>query len=183
MGFLNRQHVAEATTSAKIVKWDEQAGAFTYSKRVGTEFKQMPVTEPFAIDIWQTQHGWETWVESNGSRSRQVVLASVNQPVPPKPDGKPMAIYCVPVGSRELGGRRDLIVKGKEPTAAFCDLYDTIAAAVAKITAEHGEVVAVPIVEVAVKATDDFGNAPVFDIIEWDNRPQTWGPTIVKFDA
>jgi hypothetical protein len=182
MSFLNRDHVAVASTN-NTAKWDEQQEAIVFSKR--TEhggWHDAPVTQPFAMDIWTAQHGWEWWPEINGSKTRLTSLGSVSAPCPARPnEPKAKQLYSVPIYSHELGGRRDLVVKGKAATEALCDLFDDIAV-VAK-EAQASGVLIVPVIEATTAATAEFGVAPVFSVSDWTERPPLWGTAIVDFSG
>jgi hypothetical protein len=175
---LNRQHVSTSTT-AKTVKWDEQATALVFSRPVaGGGFADALIIQPFAMDIWQCQIGWEWWAEDTGGKSRHVALAPVNQKAPSKPDDKAREIYSVPLYSKELGGRRDFIVKGKNATDALCDLFEELEKD-AK-TFEQNRTYLLPIIKTTTKETD-FATAPVFNIVDWVERPPSCGVVMVSF--
>jgi hypothetical protein len=172
MVYLNRNHVTEK--AGNIVQWTEAAGSFTFSKNEQGVWRAVSVTQPFAMDVWTAQHGFELWVGDDGRKSREVVLVSVSEPLPAKPDGKLTCIYSVRVYSAEMGGQRDLVVKHKAPTDAFCDFFDSI-------VADHPDNATVPIVRVTSKISD-FGTAPVFDIQTWKPRPAHWVKPTVSFN-
>jgi hypothetical protein len=174
LSFLNRDHVTVAQT--KTVRWDESQGAFTTSQRIDGKFQPVPLTESFALDIHTAQHGYEQWQENGGDkRTRAVTLAPVSRALPAKPTGKSTCIYCMSAYSAEMGGQRELIINGKEPTEAICDLFDEVH----ELLADLDELV-VPIIEVSANATE-FGNAPVFRIVDWAQRPDAWIKPSVSF--
>jgi len=174
MSFLNRDHVTVAQT--KTVRWDESQGAFTTSQRSDGKFQPVPVTEPFALDIHTAQHGYEQW-QDNGDhkRSRVVSLAPVSKALPAKPTGKATCVYCINVYSAEMGGQRELVINGKAPTEALCDVFDEVHEKVADL-----DELVVPIIEVSTNATE-FGNAPEFRIVDWAQRPDAWAKPTVSF--
>lgn len=170
---LNRAHFAEPTV-AHTVRWNEGEGAFTHSKNINREWVQVPLTEPFAIDVWLARHGYEVWID----KTRTDCLASVSDPMPAQPStGKATAIYSVPVYSREIGnGGAELIVKGKVATECLADLFDAIAD---DFTDAHPQI---PVVTVRVEDSD-FGVKPIFELDDVVARPATWRKPIVSFDS
>jgi hypothetical protein len=162
--------------SLKPVQWDFNLGAFTTSQRVGNEWQQVPVAQPFALDFWLAQHGYEVWTDSNGKKERKTSMASVSGPMPEEPSGKTTRLYTVPVWSGELGGQRELVIKGEAITAAFADLFDEIEAKLDGV-----DDVPVPIVSVSSKDTVEYGKAPVFNLDDWELRPNNWPKPIVSF--
>lgn len=187
MSFLNRNHLTEAAPGT--VTWTEAKGAFTYSAKIGSDWLQVPVMKPFAMDVWTAQHGYEFWLEVGGKRSRQSYLVSVSKKlcdaseVPGLAnDDKVTCIYSVPVYSVELGGRRDLIIKGSTASRAFCDLFDELEVLNDEAGGFKASHFPVPIIEVDSEATD-FGSAPVFKISDWlALRPVKWSKPTVSFD-
>jgi hypothetical protein len=168
---LNRAHCAE-TTAIHAVKWNESQGAFTHSKNVNSDWIQVPLVEPFAIDVWMARHGFEVWTDNK----RTEHLAPVSSDMPAKPsEGKPIPIYSVPVYSKEIGGQGGmLIVKGKVATDALCDLFDLIGN---DLTDEHPQI---PVVHVQTEDSD-FGVKPTFSLTDIVARPVIWARPIVTF--
>lgn len=175
MAFLNRQHVSAAPTLGPV-QWDEPLGRFAYKKPGGGRgepWVPVPLVSEFIMDVWTAKHGFEAWKDNTPT----TVLASVSRPLPTPPEGKATALYSVPINSKDIGGWRDLIIKGKSPTEAFCDLFDEVA--------EHlsiDDVAAMPVISV-VTETGDFGSTPKFTIENWIARPLTMAPAIVDFQS
>jgi hypothetical protein len=174
MSLISRTHIDPSTT--KALKWDADAACFVTSQRVGNDFKQTPVTQPFALDCWRAQHGYEQWLGDDGARTRHTALAPVSSPLPAKPDGKATAIYSIPVYSAELGGERELIIRGEAVVAALSDLFDVIEQTIANIADKR-----VPVVSVETVSTDSFGQAPKFNVDGAMPRPAKWPAPIVTF--
>jgi hypothetical protein len=178
MSILRRDHVSVATSN-NTIKWDDAAGSLAFSKRVGNTFADAPAKEPVAVDIWTTLVGWEWWAEIGTTKSRQTALVPASTTIPARPGDKAREIYSIPLYSREIGGRRDFIVKGKNQTEALCDLFDSIDE-IAKTAEAAGDLV-VPVIKVGTRETDDFGTAPVFEVLEWVARPNGWPRPVVSF--
>jgi hypothetical protein len=171
MGILNRNHVAETRIITRTVNWDETKGTFTiWNKATGT----VPVVTPFAVDVWLAQHGYELWTKAaDGRTNRSVMLASVTAPLPVKPEGNAVPIYQVPVASQELGNAH-LVIKGKNATGAFCDLFESLENDLTDSSPQ------VPVVSVSV-SNSDFGLLPTFEIVDVVARPAEWLKAIVSF--
>ena len=157
----------------QTVTWNQSAGVFTTRQRVNGHFEQVPVEEAFALDYHLARHGYESWDGKDDARERKLVMASVSADLPEQPDKHWKPLYTVPVWSSELGGQRELVVKGEAATAAFADLFDVIEGNIKGI-----DELVVPVVSVS-KATTDFGLAPLFEIADWAPRPDKWPVPIV----
>lgn len=177
MSFLNRSHIV-ASSTVPVIKWDRETSAFVFQTppRGGGAWINSPVTQPFALDIWRLQHGFDHWVHGVHLGT---VLTSVSDPVPTSPEPKAKAIFSVPVYSAEFGGRRDLMITDKNTSDALDALLDEIAkkAKAVQVTGTFD----VPVVEVTTTTTADFGTAPVFGVFDWTKRPPAWGQVIVVF--
>ena len=108
------------------VRWDQQSGEFLTRFKVGNEWQDRPVTEPFAIDVWMAQHGYEGWFDIDGKRTRKTVLASISDDLPHDPGEGYKPLYVVPINNRAIG-TRELTLKGVEVTNSFVDLAQTFA--------------------------------------------------------
>ncbi len=161
------------TPTVQAVTWNQSAGEFTTSQRVNGNFEQMSVKDSFALDYHLARHGYETWNGQDERRERKLCMAAVSAPLPAQPDKTWKPLYTVPVWSTELGGQRELVIKGEAVTAAFADLFDAIEATVKGI-----DEAVVPMVSVS-SVMGDFGTAPVFEIEDWIPRPEKWGTPIV----
>lgn len=163
-----------AKPSLQSVTWDAQQGCFVTSQRVNGTFEPTPVDENFILDWYQAEHGYEWWLEKDGKRERQRLMCSVAEPLPEPPDSKAVPLYTVPIRSRELGGARELVIKGEAVTAAYADLFDQIEQTMAGV-----DELAVP--EIRVDAIEgEYGPAPKFEIADWSNRPMHWGKPKVR---
>jgi hypothetical protein len=163
------------TTTIQTVTWNYQTGCFSTSQRVNGRFEPTPVCQPFALDYHMARHGYEAWIDEGGTRQRKLAMASVSDSMPAQHDSTWKPLYAVPVWSVELGGQRELVVKGEAVTSAFADLFDEIESNVADL-----DELVLPIV--AVHTTEsEFGIAPVFQITDWELRPVKWPTPIVRF--
>jgi hypothetical protein len=168
---VNRTHAVAPVT--KQVKWDLEQGVFVTEKPIDRQFKWVPVTD-FAMDIWLAQHGWEIWTKAGDKMQRQVIMASVSDDLPPQPEGgKPL--YTVPVHGNDLGGMRELTIKGIEVTASFVKLLTDFQESFGDV-----DEMMLPVIEVGCKETD-YGLAPVFNVENMIQRPDHWKPAIVSF--
>lgn len=170
---LNRNHVADISTNNKLVTWETDC--FVRSEKSPTGFVKTALIEPFALDVWTAQHGFEVWSEADGKRTRKTILAPVSEPLPAKPEGG-VAIYLIAIYSTEIGiNRHDLLVKGAVTTEAVCDLFDLLAPEMINKTPK------VPVVIYTIVPTD-LGCRPVFEIAAIDLRPARWGKPTVSFN-
>jgi hypothetical protein len=92
-------------------------GNFVYPvKQARGGFADKPLADPFAIDIWRMQAGWQWFVKAEG---RQTLLAPLGQPIAERPCEEAQSIYQVPIYSPELDGRADLVLDTKPATQSF----------------------------------------------------------------
>lgn len=173
MSLINKAHVS-AATSIPTVKWNNNR--FMFSRLIDHGFCDVGLLEAVAIDVWQAQHGWEWWED----KVRYTDTASVSLSCPQQPTGQSKAkpFYTIPVYSSEIGGRRDLIIKGKSCTDALSAFFTEIEDVMKE--AQENNIFIIPVVKFTSKETIDFGVAPVFNIKNWMARPVGFSPVIVK---
>jgi hypothetical protein len=164
-----------STPTVQTVAWNQTAGAFMTSQRINGSFEQMSVKDAMVLDYHLAKHGFELWDGKDTVRERKLCMAAVSDPLPKQPDKTWKPLYTVPVWSSELGGMRELVIKGEAITAALADLFDDIES---KVNA-HQEEAIVPIISVT-RADTEFGMAPVFHIEQWMPRPDKWPTPIVR---
>lgn len=131
---------------------------------------------PAGFDIWQTQHGTDHWVPNGAKKRLERKVTPINQPKPKAPEDA-QDIYLIPIHTAELGGCCDLIFDDKVSSEALAALFTEL-----KTWDEYYSVqpLMIPHVQIShTEATED-GERPVFEVLEWAPRPETWGPALFK---
>lgn len=134
---------------------------------------------PFGADILSLQHGNERWVESGGKKRPERKLAPMNEPKPKAVEGA-QDIYVMPIHTAELGGRCDLIFDDKVSSEALAALFTEL-----KTWDEYYSLQPLMIPHVTISHTEqtEDGERPVFEVLEWAPRPESWGPPLFKPNA
>lgn len=165
-----------SVTIVPVVTWDLSAGKFVTRQRIGNEWLDVAVVQPFAIDVWLATHGWEQFVAAQDGKPgrRDVKTTSVSDDLPARPGDGWKPFYAAPCNSSEIGGR-ELIIRGQEVTAEFVRLMHDCAA-----TFGDTDEVVIPVVSVATRETE-FGLAPSMTVINFMPRPDHWRRPTVSF--
>lgn len=152
--------------AAKTVTWNRENGCFTHRVPQGEGFASVKVEQPFVMDVWQAQHGYQVLVKD---QPRETMLASVGDPLPEKPAGGKKC-FIVPVYSPEVGFRAELVIQGMACTEALANLFD-------QLKEDEAASDAVPLIAVS-QTTTDYGLAPTFQVIDWKPRKAAFGKTL-----
>jgi hypothetical protein len=112
--------------------------------------------EPMIVDLGTVRHGWELLATG---RKREIVLAYVNEPLPPQPSPDHQMVGAVRVMIASLG-RCTIIVDTDSMAAAFTALYEQYVQAVESADS------LLPVVHFVTK------DALAFEIVDWEPRNQ-----------
>jgi hypothetical protein len=135
----------------------------------------LPITEPFAMDIWKLQSGWYWWTGTGTDRRRHTMLVPLGENDPEQPNEDAVACYSVPVFSTQLGiGGADFVVENAGAFIGLQALLDDI-----KGCPEVREN-KVPIIAYVGSVDTDDGPVPGLAITNWTPRPDRWGNPLIS---
>jgi hypothetical protein len=110
--------------------------------------------EPMIVDLGTVRHGWELLATG---RKREIVLAYVNEPLPPQPSPDHQMVGAVRVMVASVG-RCMIIVDSDSVAAAFTALHEEY------VQAEEAAKGLLPVVKFVTK------NALALEIVDWESR-------------
>jgi hypothetical protein len=183
-----RRDTTATAEQPKIVRWMTAFNGFGFDKWSATAhaFVVHRISQSFVMDLWQTRHGYEWWEKVGNEKVHRDNFVSASDPEPDKPAGqKAKMYYVIPIYSAEIGGRRELMIGGDNPTGAlkafFGEIDDKKSVLATLIAAEKCDASIVPDVQVSYTTGSDRAAMPVFVVGDWLERPDEWGKIGVRF--